>query len=172
MKNLFVLMLFVAATFAANAQVTVSVKKVDAAEVPQAVLDAQESYFAGTTVNLWEKQSASARDRSGARYVANFQLDGQKARARYYANGTGISATSYYVAKELPQDIQDAAATNYGGYRLNSGEKIMLLNQNETIYRLRLRKGAQKLVVYVDENGDEISRSEVPDEVEAEEGVE
>jgi len=172
MKRLIVLTLFVVAAFAASAQISLKVEKVDASEVPQAVLDAQESYFSGITVNVWEKQSASARDRSGARYVANFQLDGQKTRARYYANGTGISATSYYVAKELPQNIQDAAAANYSDYRLNSGEEIMLLNQNETIYRLRLRKGAQKLVVYVDENGDEISRSEVPDEVEAEEDVE
>ncbi len=172
MKNLFVLTLFFMAAFAANAQISLKVEKVDAAEVPQAVLDAQEGYFAGLTVNLWEKQSASARDRSGARYVANFQLDSQKARARYYANGTGISATSYYAAKELPQNIQDATASNYGGYRLNSGEKIMLLSNNKTIYRLRLRQGAQKLVVYVDVNGKEISPENVPTDVKEDEGVE
>ncbi len=152
-----------------QAQAGLKVQKVDASEVPQAVLDAQAKYFSGIAVNLWEKQSGSVRERSGERFVANFQYEGQKARARYYPNGTAGTATSYYLtAKELPQVIQDAAAANYPGYQLNTGEKVTALTQAKTVFRLRLRKGAQKLVVYVDESGKELSKDSLPGEITAE----
>lgn len=164
MKNAILLLLFVATAFVAKAQLTFKVEKVDASSVPQTVLSAQEQFFPGITVNIWEKQMATAKDKSGDRYVANFQKDDQKTRARYYNNGKGITATSYYLAKELPQEIQNAAAANYPGYTLTSGEQIMWLAQSKSLYRIRLRKGAQKLVVYVDANGKEINRDDVPSE--------
>ncbi len=172
MKNAVLFLFFVATVFVANAQATFTVQKVDASAVPQAVRDAQEKFFAGITVTYWEKQTASAKNKSGDRYVANFKKDGQNTRARYYTNGTGISATSYYTAKQLPQAIQDAAKTNYAAYTLTSGEQIQLLNQSKSFYRIRLRKGAQKLVVYVDGNGKELSKDSVPTEVKEDESAE
>ncbi len=169
MKNLLFVFALIMAFSAAQAQAGFQVQKVDASEVPQPVLDAQAKFFPGFTVNVWEKQSGSIRDRSGERYVATFQYEGQKTRARYYKNGTAGTATSYHSGKELPQAIQNAAAENYPGYSLNSGEKIVALEAQKTVYRIRLRKGAQKLVVYVDENGNEISKDSLPQEMTVEE---
>lgn len=65
-------------------------------------------------------------------------------------------------AKQLPQAIQDAAKTNYTGYTLTSGEQITVLPTGVIYYRIQLRKGAQKLVVYVDANGQEITKDNLP----------
>ena len=165
MKNLLIVLAMLTLTFNLSAQAGASVQKVDASEVPQAVLDAQNQYFPGITVNFWEKQSASFRDKSGARYVANFQNNGQKTKARYYSNGTGGTATAYHVAKELPQAIQNAAASNYPNYKLLSGEQITALAKSKSAFRLRLRNGAQRLVVFVDANGNELSANSLPNEL-------
>ncbi len=165
MKNLLFVFAMIMAFSTVQAQASFKVQKVDASEVPQAVLDAQAKFFAGLTVNVWEKQMGSIRDYSGERYVANFQYEGQPTRARYYKNGTAGTATSYHVGKELPQTIQNAAAQNYPDYKLNSGEKITALETGKTVYRIRLRKGAQKLVAYVDENGNEISKDSLSNEI-------
>jgi len=165
MKNLLFVFAIIASTLSLNAQANLKVEKVDPAEVPQAVLDAQAKYFPGITVNIWEKQSASLRDKSGSRYVANFQNEGQKNRARYYSNGTAGTATIYYVAKELPQAIQNAASNNYPDYMLMSGEQITVLAKDKSAFRIRLRKGARKLVVYADENGNELSKDNLPVEM-------
>ena len=166
MKNIFFILSFIALAFVAQAQVGVTVQAIDADDVPSAVITSQATYFPGVTVNVWEKQTARGRNTSGDRYIANFKNNGQKARARYYTNGTGTTAVTYYSGSQLPTEIQEVAATNYPGYILNSGEQIVTLPTSDIYYRLRLRKGAQKLVVYTDKNGNELSIDEVPDAVE------
>lgn len=164
MKNIFFILSFIASTFVLQAQVGVTIQAIDADDVPAAVISSQASYFPGVNVNVWEKQTAKGRNTSGDRYIANFQNSGQKARARYYTNGTGTTAITYYSDSQLPAEIQ-AAAANYDGYTLNSGEQIVLLSTSDTYYRLRLRSGAKKLVVYTDENGNELSVDDIPEEV-------
>ena len=166
MKNILFILSLVACSFVTQAQVNASLQAVDANDVPAAVISSQATYFPGITVTVWEKQSTSARSKSAERYVANFRNNGQKARAKYTPNGAGTTAITYYSGSKLPAAIQNAVATNYAGYTLTSGEEIIALQKDETYFRLRLRKGAQKLVVYVDENGNELSAQQVPDEVE------
>jgi len=163
MKNIFFILAFIATTFVAQAQVGVSIQKVNADDVPAAVISSQASYFPGVNVNVWELQTAKGKNNSAQRYIANFQNNGQKARARYYQSGTGTTATTYYPGSQLPATIQETAAANYEGYTLNSGEQIVALPTSDTFYRLRLRKGAQKLVVYTDETGNEVSPDELPE---------
>lgn len=165
MKNIFFILAFIASTFVAQAQISVTIQAIDADEVPAAVITSQANFFPNVNVNVWEKQTANGKNASGERYVANFQNNGQKARARYYAHGEGITAVTYFIGKELPTEIQEAAATSYAGYSLISGEQILLLQTSDVYYRLRLRRGAQKLVVYVDENGKELPIEKVPEEV-------
>lgn len=141
------------------------VQVVDADDVPSAAITAQERFFSGISVNRWEKHTISGKENSKDRFVAAFKKDGQNTRARYTQEGIGISATTYYLGSQLPQAIQDAAAANYAGYKLVSGEQIQLLEKSDEAYRIRLRKGAQKLVVYVDEHGDELDKPEVPTEM-------
>lgn len=163
MKNLFFILVFIASTFAVYAQVGVTVQPVNADDVPAAVISSQASYFPGINVNVWEKQTVEGQSESAERYIANFQNDGQKARARYYTNGVGTTATTYFSGSQLPTAIQDAAAANYSGYTLESGEQIITLPTDDVFYRLRLRKGAQKLAVYTDESGNEVSADNLPE---------
>ena len=169
MKNIFFILAFITTTFVAHAQVGVTVKAVNADDVPAAVITSQASYFPGANVNVWEQQTANGKNNSAERYIANFQNSGQKARARYYTNGTGTTATTYFSGSQLPAAIQDTAATNYPEYTLVSGEQIITLPTDDIFYRLRLRKGAQKLVVYTDESGNEVSPDELSEEVEEDE---
>ncbi len=163
MKNIFFILAFIATTFVAQAQVGVTIQAIDADDVPAAVISSQATYFPGVNVNVWEQQIAKGQSKSANRYIANFQNNSQKARARYYPSGVGTTATTYYSSSQLPAEIQEAAATNYDGYTLNSGEQIVALPTNDIYYRLRLRKGAQKLVVYTDQNGNEVSLDELPE---------
>lgn len=166
MKNIFFILAFIATTFVAHAQVGVTVQAVSADDVPAAVITSQASYFPGVNVNVWEQQTARGKNNSAERYIANFQNNGQKARARYYPSGVGTTATTYYRGSQLPAAIQEAAAANYDGYTLNSGEQIVTLPTSDIYYRLRLRKGLQKLVVYTDANGNEVSPDELSEEIE------
>ncbi len=165
MKNIFFILAFIASTFAAQAQVQVqgTIQKIDADDVPAAVLTSQASNFPGVNVNVWEHQDAKGANNSAERYIANFQNNGQKARARYYPSGVGTTATTYYSSSQLPAAIQEAASTNYSAYTLSSGEQIVTLSTSDVYYRLRLRKGAQKLVVYTDETGTEVSLDDLPE---------
>lgn len=169
MKNIFFILAFIATTFVAHAQVGVTVKAVNADDVPAAVITSQASYYPSVNVNVWEHQTAKGKNNSAERYIANFQNNGQKARARYYPSGAGTTATTYYPGSQLPTAIQEAAAINYAGYTLNSGEQIAVLSTSDIFYRLRLRKGAQKLVVYTDANGNEVSPDELSEEVKEDE---
>lgn len=163
MKNIFFILAFIATTFVTQAQVGVTVQAINANDVPAAVISSQATYFPGVNVNVWEQQTANGQSNSASRYIANFQNNGQKARARYYPSGVGTTATTYYSSSQLPAAIQEAAATNYEGYTLGSGEQVVVLATNDIYYRLRLRKGAQKLVVYTDENGKQVSLDDLPE---------
>ncbi len=163
MKNIFFILTFIASTFVAHAQVGVSVQAINADDVPAAVISSQATYFPGINVNVWEQQTVKGPNKSAERYIANFQNNGQKARARYYPGGVGTTATTYYRSSQLPAEIQEAAATQYEGYTLESGEQIVTLPTSDIFYRLRLRKGAQKLVVYTDETGGEVSLDDLPE---------
>ena len=172
MKSVLVFLFMVGLSSSAFAQLNVNVQAIATEEVPAAVQTAQTGYFPGLTVSKWEKQTASGPNNSGTQYVASFQdASHQVVRARYGASGQGTTATTYYASgTQLPAIIQ-SAAQNYPGYTLKSGEKLQLLANERIIFRIRLRSGAKKLVAYVNSNGEEISRSNLPREVRAEENV-
>jgi len=172
MKSVFVFLFMVGLSSSAFAQLNISAQIIAAEEVPAAVQTAQTGYFPGLTVNQWEEQTASGPSNSGAQYVASFKdASNQVVRARYAASGQGTTATTYYASgTQLPSIIQ-SAAQNYPGYQLKSGEKLQVLANERIIFRLRLRNGAKKLVVYVNSNGEEISKNNLPREVRAEENA-
>lgn len=164
-RTFFILLAFAATITSAFGQAGWSTSKVNAASVPQEVVSAQSTEFPGTSVTLWEKQTTTGdQGNSSVRYVANFMLSGAKTRARYSNTGQSLWATSYLTASQLPAAIVNAVKTNYSGYTLASGEKIMNKSKNQTIYRVRARKKAQKLVLYLDESGNEVSKNQVPAE--------
>jgi hypothetical protein len=170
MKTIVFLMLSIALTATTAFAQKATVEKVDASTVPQVVKDAFANDFSGASATSWEKQSGTnANNKSVEKYVATFQLNGVKSRSRYQTNGTGLSATTYMTAAQLPQAVQDACKTNYVGFTLGSGEKIQSLKTDKFVYRARLRKGSQKLVVYMDETGKEVTKDKIPADIKAEE---
>ncbi|MEM6628996.1 MAG: hypothetical protein AAF694_04960 [Bacteroidota bacterium] len=173
MKNLFVLLTLICTYIFSLGQATVTREVVKEDAVPLAVKNTQTVIFPNTTVDRWEKASGTIKGKSGTKYIAIFKQFDQRVRARFQEDGSGISATTYYAGTKLPQAIQDAAAANYAGYKLRSGERIQSLKGNQKfVFRIRLRKGSQKLVVYVDENGKEMEKKSVPSEMTEDEGVE
>ncbi len=166
MKTLFVFLLSLCLSGVTFAQLNFSVQKVSAEDVPAEAIATQAASFSAA-VRSWEKQNANTRGKAVTRYVASFTEQSKTVtRARYTSNGKGLTATTYYgTAALLPTVIQDAAATNYPAYSLKSGEKIIYIPTKQNIFRLRLRKGAQKLVIYVDNNGQELEKEELPEPV-------
>lgn len=163
MKTLLIFALSLCLYGVTFAQLNFSVQKVSAEDVPANAISNQASNFSATVL-AWEKQTANAGGKSVTRYVSSF-TDQTKtiSRARYTNSGSALTATTYYRAEQLPTVIQDAAKANYAGYTLESGEKILYIPTKQNIFRLRLRKGAQKLVVYVDNNGKELSKENLPE---------
>ncbi len=174
MKTVFVFLLSVCLYGTTLAQINFNIEVVPADEVPEAVLSAHNGYFPNISVLSWEKQTASGRNESLSRFVASFkEADKTLTRARYLQNGEGITATTYHPGPKLPSVIKDAAAEHYADYTLMSGEKLLLLPTGKNIFRIRLRKGvSKKLVVYLNNDGEEISRKDIPKEVVEEENIE
>lgn len=56
MKQL-LFILYLALSSSTHAQITLGVQKIDNIEVPQAVKDAQEKYFPGVVVMVWDSHS-------------------------------------------------------------------------------------------------------------------
>ncbi len=165
--------LLLAVVFTLNVQAQgfrFSAGKVDASEVPQAVKDAQAAAFSGVEVTWSKQEAAGPNDNSGTRYIANFPYSGDPTRARYTKDGQQLLVSTYYRSGELPQDIQNVAADNYPDYQLIRASKNVLPQEGQTVFRLTLRNGAQKLTVFTDENGNEISRDDLPDDLPEEEG--
>lgn len=174
MKNIILLIAcFALPILSTQAQATWTRSVVKEAEVPIAVKNTQTVMYPNVKVDRWEKATGTVNEQSKTKYIAIFKQFNQRVRARYQSSGTGLSATTYFLGTKLPQAIQDAAATNYSEFKLKSGEKIQSLTGPEKyVYRIRLRKGSQKLVIYVDENGKEIEKGEVPAMMKEDEEVE
>ena len=163
MKTLMVFLLSLCLYGVTFAQANFSVQKVSAEDVPANAIANQASNFSATVL-AWEKQMATAKGKSITRYVASFTEQSKTVtRARYTNSGAALTATTYYPSEQLPSVIKEAAATNYPNYTLESGEKIVYISTNKSIFRLRLRKGAQKLVVYVDNTGKELDKDDLPE---------
>ena len=171
MKTVFVFLLSLCLYGITSAQINFKVEKVSAEEVPANAIANQASNFSATVLS-WERQTAGARGKSITRYVSTFTEQTKTiTRARYTDSGAALTATTYYRAGQLPAVLQEAAAANYPGYKLESGEKIVYIPTKQNVFRLRLRKGAQKLVVYVDNNGKELEKDDLPEPVVEDENV-
>ena len=128
-----------------QAQNSFVVSKLDLEDVPAAVSASFASQFKETKVVRWELHAIKGEMRNLDKYVAIFDQDGIRSRARYLQNGDGITVSSYYLFKRLerlPDAVRAFAKTNYPDYQLGSGEKIESLKISRYVYRIRLRKGA------------------------------
>jgi len=110
-------------------------KTVDAAQVPEAVRQAQNVAFPG------------------------FKQDSRTTRARYDSNGKSLAVTKFFTANDAPQVVTSAAA-RYTGYSFVGGEEV--LTDKGTFYRARFRQGAKKLTVFLDQTGAAVEKKNQP----------
>ena len=133
-----------------------------AEEVPAAVLATQAQLFPNAEVRVWRKRAASSQHGSRTVYISAFNANQVNTRVQIKEDGTGISVYSSYAKSALPQGIQDLLANSYADYKLTGAAEITELKTNKSGFRIRLRKGASKLVLWLDENGQEISANQIP----------
>ena len=134
-------------------------KTVDAAQVPEAVRQAQNVAFPGLSVTRWEQHSGKNNQQNFTHYVAVFKQDSRTTRARYDSKSKSLAVTKFFTADNAP-DVVKAAATRYSGYTLAGGEEA--LTDKGTFYRARFRQGAKKLTVFLDQTGAAVEKKNQP----------
>lgn len=155
---------------AQQASIKLTTEIVAASDVPESVRAAQENYYPGITVRQWKKMSATGQ-KTGSRYLAVFNQNRTNTRAKYEINGKGLSAYTSYALSSVPAAIKSATTSQYAGYQLTKVEKIRALTKGKEAFRVGLRKGAQKLIVWLDENGNELKPQQLPTEITTEEAA-
>jgi len=139
---------------------------IQASDVPQAVKDQQNAKFPNINVEKWEKNTFTKKaGKPSEWFVAVFKENNNRVRSRYANDGKAISATTYYLAAGIPQNIKDDAVSKYPGFTVTSGEKIKNFNSGKEYYRVRLKKGSSKLVLYYNPDGTEVKKENLPDEI-------
>lgn len=147
-------------------------ERVEASEVPQEVQSAFSSANPGVTSIQWEKHEVKgANGKDFTKYVARYQTADGRARARFKQDGTPLSSSRYLKAQSLPSNIQSVATAKNPGFTLIGGEQLTT-RKGETYYRVRMRKGASKMITLYDSNGAEVNRDRLPDELQPDEGDE
>jgi hypothetical protein len=140
-------------------------ERLDAAQVPELVKSSFNTAFPGIPAT-WEKHSAKGKadGKSYTKYVAVFTQDGQKSRARYREDGTALSSTKYMKADKMPDAVKSGMKTKYPGFEASGGEEVKGKGDKK-IYRIKAKKGSAKLTTYFDENGNEVTKEKVTDDV-------
>lgn len=167
MKKMLQLLLVLLVSAASVQAQKMGVKVLNESEVPAEVKNTHAALFPAVSVIRWEGHKwVNKNDKERGKIVAVFDYDGVRTRARYRPNGKALSASSYYKADQLPASVA-AAAARYEGYELKGGSKTWSLKSPDKapVYKLRLRKGAQVLTVFVDEQGNEIEKNKLSEEL-------
>lgn len=150
-------------------QATFKTETIEASQVPASVTSSFNSKYSGVKVVRWEKHIfTNKKGKKHAKFVCIFDKDGLRSRSRYMPNGTALSATTYYRFKnvqKLPEPIKKYAKTKYPDFKLTGGEKELSHKNGKYVYRIRLKKGPSKVVVYLNENGEEINKDNIDGEI-------
>lgn len=143
-------------------------ERLESGQVPSAVKTAFETAYSKTQGIRWEKHQAQGKN-TVVKYVVIFPQEGSRMRARYLEDGTFLSSSKYLEPARLPENIRSAAQAKNTGFAVVRGEEITT-QKGRKYYRVRYRQGASRLIQYFDENGVEVMKENVPDEVKEGEG--
>ena len=133
--------------------------KVEAAQVPQAVKDAQAKKFPGVVQIRWQMKAVKTKTGSQKDFIALFKDGELKTKVHYKADGTPLLVVHSLPANKVPSGIVSTVGNNYPGFTLKHGRKIEILTKNTVVYRLALTKPAAKLFLYVDESGNDAKQA-------------
>lgn len=171
MKKMIVAAVCVLIAFSATAQRqrlagkrSSAMSPVEAAQVPDVVKKAQETAFPGIAVTRWEYREATGKkENTVSRYVAIFKQGELRARARYQKDGAAVSSSKYFGPKTAPEVITKALS-RYPDFELVSGSQTFVSKSSKTFYRVRMTRGTSRLIVYLDEAGNEVTKDKAPAE--------
>lgn len=139
--------------------------RIDVDKVPQAVKDAQTKKFVGVAEVKWRMKMMKKQEQSMNSYSAHFKQNGMKTIAHYKSDGTALAVISHIKLENVPGNIITTAVKNYPGFTAKLAVKIEVLAKNTTLYRLTLVKPAAKLILYVDESGNDAQKANIGKEV-------
>ncbi|MBS1554713.1 MAG: hypothetical protein JSU09_07295 [Bacteroidetes bacterium] len=148
----------------------ISGQTIDASQVPDAV----KNTFAatGATALRWEKHEAKGKAaKSWVKYVAVYDQDGKRCRARFREDGSAMSSSKYMKADQLPANIKSASEAKAQGQRVMGGEEIKT-KKGETFYRVMSRGGGSRTVSVFDANGQPVTKEKMPEDLKDSEGEE
>jgi hypothetical protein len=146
----------------------VSGQTIDASQVPDAVKNAFSA--TGATAIRWEKHEAKGKsEKSSVKYVAIYDQNGIRSRARYKEDGTALSSSKYLKADQLPANIKSAAETKAQGMKVMGGEEFKT-KKGEVFYRVFTRGGGSKTVTVFDSNGQPVTKDKMHEELKESEG--
>lgn len=141
---------------------------VDASQVPDAVKNAFAA--TGATATRWEKHEAKGKsEKSYVKYVAIYDQDGIRSRARYKEDGTALGTSKYMKADQLPANVKSAAEAKAQGMKLMGGEEFKT-KKGEVFYRVVARGGGSKTVSVFDSNGQPVTKDKMLEELKESEG--
>lgn len=146
-------------SFAQTDQGKFTSENIATAAVPASVKASQESYFPGIPVNQWKKNTLVAKNgQTFVQYEAWYtHQKKQLAKAHYGEDGKGQSVTIYYGAPGTPKSVKDGVSKLYPGFKLVSSTYVRILSSGKEGYNVRVQKSTQKVEVWVDTNGNEVS---------------
>lgn len=130
------------------------------ADVPQPVRDAFARDFAGSTATRWERKG-----KQGKHFVAVFDLNSMRNRARYTDAGEAVHHTVIYAGDKVPSTVSGPTMSANPGYKLVRGLEIKNKKKSTTIWHLILRKDNMRLTANVNPDGSAVSKDKVPAEV-------
>ncbi len=165
MKKITLALFSLAITFTLQAQANLAVQVIDASAVPQAVLDAQASHYPSVAVRQWKKQTLSGPSRGQEQYLASFTESDGNTRVRYTSAGKALVAYTTLKPEAISSTVKSSLNTAYPGHKiLHVGKSTSLVN-GKMAYRAILRKGGQKLTVWLNASGTIIDPDNLPEDV-------
>ena len=132
--------------------------KIDPANVPQAVKDAQVKQFPNVQKIKWKVKNIKTKEGVANDFIAAFKGTDGIVKAHYKPNGTAVLNIYHLKADKIPSNISSTAKGNYPGFELKKGDKLHFVTKNATVYRLIMTKPAAKLILYTDESGNDAKK--------------
>lgn len=136
-------------------------ENIDASLVPDAVKAAQEGYFPGWAVSQWKKNTLVTKEGATFYQFEAWYLYEKKqiAKAHYGEDGKGQFNQVFYGAAGLPVAVKNGAAKLYPGYTITTAQFLRVFSSNREGYKVNLKKGTQKVEIWLDKNGAELNQA-------------
>ncbi len=110
-------------------------------EVPKAVEVAFQKKYPGENDPDWEQDDHGY-------WESHFEIDGEKYRADFNADGTWVETENDIKKKELPEAIQKAIKENYADYEITEVEHVQNAEKGEFFDVEFKQKGKNKDVMF------------------------